>query len=625
MHRPVILSVIVFGLGLCPSSARADDGWGDKVAYSASDAMSFLNGTAPYSTPVLEAKLSAYKAGGLETFTIQYRPGQAGDPSPEWAFKVSYSAADVVSFLNGTGGYPAPVTHALICSLWSGSSNKFYVFYRRTGETVHGTWSVREQSTPDAVLEFLNGTRGDSPKGRAQIAAVHDGRAQRFYVFHKQPLPGQARGLWTLTPLATRGAVLSRLNAPTTPRPIIDGKLVVPVGAGGSYVYAVFEPQGLLVVTRDMFVPTLLDYSLDSYRWVDWKLDMGFETYVLSADWIDVQDYLSDRDILYKVRGWVQLYRTDRNVRFAMLVGDATNEPFPYAPPNCLAPDGSYAGSCSWPRDPPALSQDWNLPAGYHRWHNYEGRPQYTTFYLADEVYRPDNLYIEGLYNYDGSYVVNVGVVPVRTTGGLSNVLAKSMLSRPVTAYFDYYASDSFTKDLSDVITARIAAIGAAASPPVTVDLRVFDDSDSEEDIVAAYVATPATVIHGTAHGYVSGFDANGFGAVVALINIPSYTSVVPAYIASHCIVQAYMLGNSFNEELLEAPLGPAVVLSRPSHRAPVGAPTYPLAAETAGFYKDLFNGSTVGEAFYGAAHGAWQNPDTLFGDPSLVLFGDAD
>jgi len=41
------------------------------------------------------------------------------------------------------------------------------------------------------------------------------------------------------------------------------------------------------------------------------------------------------------------------------------------------------------------------------------------------------------------------------------------------------------------------------------------------------------------------------------------------------------------------------------------------------GFWRDLFAGQSIGKAFYDHCKGAYMNPLHLFGDPSLVIFGD--
>lgn len=315
-----------------------------------------------------------------------------------------------------------------------------------------------------------------------------------------------------------------------------------------------------------------------------------------------------------------------------MLIGDSVNEPDPPPGFSCLVSSKYYLKSCPIPSEP-VLSEDWNLPAGFHRWFSHEGLPQYTTLYYADAIYRPNNLYTGGMYN--GNYVVSVGVVPVRETYELENVLHKSMAYTPATkinfnfAIGSYKAYSTPGYPSTDEMVQAISDLGASVNPEVTVDLHVFDIKTPEIEIIEAYFRTPNSIIFGSGHGAVVGFDASGYGnpiegygLFISGANVSNFSSIIPAYIFTHCNVQSYMKGESLTESYLKAEKGPAVLFNLPGSYVSIYDSSYPLCPEEAKFWDDLFSGKTVGEVFYKAVYGAWQNPYHLFGDPSLVLFG---
>ena len=92
--------------------------------------MDFLNGTDPCGDPPADAQVSAYWNGTDVSTVVFYASGESGEATGGWGWKLASSADDALSFVNGIGAYSRPVTDFLICSVWRGSEI-FYAFYRR--------------------------------------------------------------------------------------------------------------------------------------------------------------------------------------------------------------------------------------------------------------------------------------------------------------------------------------------------------------------------------------------------------------------------------------------------------------------------------------------------------------
>ena len=374
--------------------------------------------------------------------------------------------------------------------------------------------------------------------------------------------------------------------------------LSLTVFACGSPVCA-SETQGFLIVTREMFVDSLEEF-------VQWKTSRGFEVHVVTAEWI--QDNVAGDDLRLKIRNCIRDYYYSQDVKYAMLVGDSV--------------DVSVEFNVTQPS--PALSEAWNLPAGYYWWDSLGGA-QYTTLFYSD---LSDKLnYTESEFYYTGDFSVYVGVVPVRTATELRTVLAKTML-------VPYYTYPNMTyvnsEDLyNTVVQDKFDYLETLAGSNVSIDFSVYGTNSSSEEIgEKLFERKGALFEHG--HGtYGSRFTIGG--TVITNGNASDFQFINPLFMVSSCLSYLYYLdipaifGSPYpeciDEAFLKAQKGPAVVITgEPWGSKPSGVL---FSDQELGFWQDLLGGKTVGEAFVGHCGGAWQNPIFLFGDPSLVVIGE--
>lgn len=374
--------------------------------------------------------------------------------------------------------------------------------------------------------------------------------------------------------------------------------LSLTVFADWSPIYA-SESQGFLIVTREMFVD-----SLDEF--VQWKTSRGFEVHVVTAEWI--QDNVAGDDLRLKIRNCIRDYYYSQDVKFAMLVGDSVD----------------VLAEFNETQPAPVLSEDWNLPAGYYWWDSLGGA-QYTTLFYSDLLDKVN--YTETEYYYTGDFGVYVGVVPVRTTGELRTVLAKTML-------VPYYTYPNITyvnsEDLyNTVVQDKFDYVETLAGSNVSTDFSVYGTNSSSEEIGEKLFERKGTLFaHG--HGTYGSWFTIG-GTVITNGNASDFQFINPLFMVSSCLSYLYHLDISaifgspylecIDEAFLKAQKGPGVVITgEPWGDKPSGVL---FSDQELGFWQDLLGGKTVGEAFVGHCGRAWQNPIFLFGDPSLVVIGE--
>lgn len=174
------LSSLVLSLDSCDGSGK----WAWKKSTDPADVQNFLNGTAPYLTPVADARISAVWKGNYAEFYVFYVPGKPGQPSGNWGWKKSEDPGDVADFLNGQGGYIQPVKNAEIAALQTPSSTDFYAFYQAGSPGGHpSNWIWKKSTDPDDVMSFLNGSGAYSHPVRAARVVATGSTTPLFYVF----------------------------------------------------------------------------------------------------------------------------------------------------------------------------------------------------------------------------------------------------------------------------------------------------------------------------------------------------------------------------------------------------------------------------------------------------------
>jgi len=547
--------------------------WGWKLATTPEDMRNFLNGIAPYKAPVRDAKLCATWAGSHLELLAFYQAGNPGAPPvANWGWKAATTPDDVKDFLNGTGGYPRSVSDFRVCGVWTGTYTEFFVFYRYgTPVPAPGSWGWKLATSPDDVLSFLNGTGAyHRPVSRAAIATVQKGQHTEFFTFYQQGDRGQPHDNWSWRPVSCSGDVLGMLNSPDGyPLPVRDGKLIAATRTPGGVQFHAFEPQGFLVITRPIFESALAEF-------VDWKSTRAFEVYLTTAEWI--QATVPGGDLLLKMRNCIRKYHSDAAVRYAMLVGDSVDIADPQAPPE------------------PVLSETWNLPVGYYSW---DWGLQYTSLYysdLTDKLVYPSNEHY-----WDGEYAICVGVVPVRAPDELQNVVAKTMRTSPMNHITFVYSSDLYMPESA----AQFQAIKALAGNAVRVDQFVLGADASSQAVYSALFEQDG-IVYEEGHGSMVEFNIGS--TMIWRYDATRFEFINPLYVMSSCNTNDYFRGYSVDEAFLQAAKGPAAI-----------ATLFPTAE---GFFRDLFAGRTIGQAFYEHCKGSWQNPHFVFGDPSQVIIG---
>jgi hypothetical protein len=358
------------------------------------------------------------------------------------------------------------------------------------------------------------------------------------------------------------------------------------------------EDKGFLIITRELFVD-----SLDEY--VQWKESLGYDVTVVTAEWI--KENVEGDDLRFKIRNCIRNYYYSESVRYAMLVGDSVNLDFD-------------SEAEEWQEPPtPVLSESWNLPAGYYRWDCWNA-PQFTSLFYSD---LSDKLhYDESEWYYDGDFNIYVGIVPVRTPIELQTILLKTMLS-------PYYTYSNFTcvvsEDLySPSVQDTLASISTIAGSNVWTDFFVCGEDNSSEEIHEKLFERRGVVME-EGHGNHGIFKIGE--TIISNEDAVNFQFINPLLITSSCLVQAYHMSDRgvdvdcLDEAFLKAEKGAAVIMTG----SPWGAKSQGevMSAQEIGFWEDLFGGKSIGQALYDHCDGAWQNPIFLFGDPSLVVFGE--
>lgn len=566
-------------------------GWGWKRAHTPDDVMNFLNSSAGYQTSVTAAKICASQIGGRTEFTVFYESGSQSATTAGWGWKRATTPDDMMNFLNGAGAYKYPVKKALLCAVVKPGYVDFIAFYQSgDASTAKAAWGWKRATTLDDALNFLNGAKSYTiPVKEALIVTTGKNNHVEHYIFYQRGSRAQIRDQWQCEKYNKPNQVMGLLNRlGDYPRPQVDKKIVTSVGKGQAQEYYVFRPQGMVIVTRPMFVNDLASYIL-------WKQSYGFEISVVTAEWI--QEHVSGTNLRVKIRNAIRHYHHQAKVNYALLIGDSVDEP--------SAPDATVYQE----PPPPTLNEPWSLPAGYYRWEVWNN-PQYASLYYAD--LNDKTFYPKNEFYWDGNYAISVGLMPVRTTQELQLILTKTMAYQLGKHMTFTHSWDLYNADVEQKYNA-LQALASAAQ--ISTSKNVFDQTASASAIYQQLFKRTG-VIFESGHGNVGIFKIGNL--VISKNDHDKFKYINPLMITSSCSVQAYHLGECLDEAFLKGAKGPVVIHnSIPWGSKPQGAI---WSDQEKGYWQDLLAGKTIGQAFYNHASGSWQNPLHLFGDPSLVV-----
>ncbi len=298
------------------------------------------------------------------------------------------------------------------------------------------------------------------------------------------------------------------------PSPVYDGKIITSWTIGAAVQFLVFKPTPFLIITRPLFVNTLQDY-------VQWKQARGFDVHLVTAEWANT--HVAGADIRVKIRNVIRHYRDTNCLEYTLLVGDSVDT---LTPPDAPPP-------------PPSLSETWNLPAGYyHRPSDY----QFTTLYYSDATDKMD--YSTNDPGWTGDYRVAVGVMPVRTSGDLANLLCKTTSASRTRRLSFVYSQDLYPANGAQ----RLAEFQSLAGSAASVTESVFGPGTPPADIYAALFAQPGAIVE-SGHGNLGVFVIGG--TAIANADALRFQQINPLFVTESCYVQAYHLGECLDEAYL--------------------------------------------------------------------------
>jgi hypothetical protein len=100
-----------------------------------------------------------------------------------WAWKMSTTPDDVMNFLNGKPPYSGGAKDVVkVTAASKGSYLEFIVFYQSGGTD---GWGWKKATTSNDAMNFLNGTPPYKPLRAAEVASVSTPSGTRFYIFYK--------------------------------------------------------------------------------------------------------------------------------------------------------------------------------------------------------------------------------------------------------------------------------------------------------------------------------------------------------------------------------------------------------------------------------------------------------
>ncbi|MBN2403338.1 MAG: hypothetical protein JXN64_13205 [Spirochaetes bacterium] len=556
-----------------------------KVTYSSPSSVLSLLNNGYRGRPLVQAKVTAEWKNNSMFFEVYNILGPAESVNSEWTYAHYNHPENVLNLLNGVSPADDPICRPMICALYKDNIVDFYIFFRDAEREPGIQWDMRAYGSYTAVLNWINGDPlykyRRKPVGAIEICSVSFTDSDNdvyYYAFGQIATSRQLRDIWTVKEFTSSSGILNIINNPgQLVRPIYDGKNISLSGTGK---YTVFVPQGLVIVTRPMFENCFQNYAL-------WKLKHGFETTVVTADWIN--STFSGADLRHKVRNCLREYYYSNGARFAMLVGDSK--------------DGEDTQGLPGETN---LNYSWNLPAGYYIREQDANVPIYTSAFFADLTDKEYYSKYENLFT--GDFAIKVGIVPVRTVPELNNVLYKSMNYDPALEMhyiFSYDLVNEHTDQYISNVENVIETYSLSYNYNYTYTTEIFEANSLQHEVFdAVFNNTGVLDIH--AHGNL--YEIIPGNVHVSFMDAYRFQYVNPLYISASCGINNYMKGNSLSEYFLKAAKGPAVIVIPP------------LSSYRTVFWDTLFQGYSIGEAFYHDVDGASPSYWQLLGDPSLVM-----
>lgn len=188
--------------------------WGWKLATSVDDALAFMNGAAPYNSPVGAARVCAVWKGNHPEFYVFYKSSNQLKPTGNWEWKLATDPHDVQNFLSGSESYIHPVKEAQIAAFWKIDHSEFYIFYKNPepGEQVSAKWGWKFAPDSSDAVNSLNGTESYiHPVTTARITALERNGHEEFYIFY-QPGEGELISNWAWNLATTADDALNFVN-----------------------------------------------------------------------------------------------------------------------------------------------------------------------------------------------------------------------------------------------------------------------------------------------------------------------------------------------------------------------------------------------------------------------------
>jgi hypothetical protein len=617
-----VLTCFVFNCNAHASDFQTS-GWQTASFPSISDLVSFLNATNS-AERVAEFKIislnSSLTSDNTNDIVIAYRTltvSSVPDHSFDWSYFRFRSPDEILDYINGDvikGNKSTKVLNKkkalrdfIVYGESLGSSLAYHLFAQLNQPREDRKWYQTTSRSAEELVEAFN----EFGVGKSRITAitvpnVGDTPFISIYIaFYQQRSSTQAWGGWgsiLLTPdnpAADGLDVISQsLNRRRTNVPF-DNRSLVSIIANGLPAYMLFEPEGFLVYTRNMFLES---QALLEFR--EWKFSNGFDFLLDTADNLWNPDNLEPR---HAIRNVFRGYFYGSGIRYILMIGDSIVEP--------QAPAGVAEGE-TWEPPNAELSELWNLPMGYYlkenKWDNtnyYWYQPVYTSLFYSDLSDKPDNKYSKDETFLEGDYRLYVGIIPVRTHEELANVLGKTMTAvaaNEIAVVYDginYYVPSE-----TDPWLDAIEALGAGR---INVKSTIFK-TQSLESARNAFFNNKGIVSLG-AHGWTwgPGPENNGFDLALQGIrgsDATRFVSVWPILNSGACFESSYIHDIGWDREFLKALSGPATIVPTPSDGS----------LGKLDFFDDIFSGHSVGEAFCQNSDDSIMNPNILFGDPSV-------